>query len=141
MSLYPVLGFTTFGYSSFGYPGATSVCGYGFDCPTTYIETYPGVPPEDSGSVTQPTGPTSPQPADQTGNLRLDVQPVSTQIFVDGYFMGTVQDFSDTLAGLRLIAGPHHLELRAPGHEPIVLDVMIEAGRTINYRATLKALP
>jgi hypothetical protein len=79
-------------------------------------------------------------PASDTGETRLDVQPGFAQIFVDGYFVGTVDDFYHSLAGLGLHAGPHHVEFRAPGYEAIAVDMMITAGRTITYRAALKPL-
>ncbi len=72
------------------------------------------------------------------GNLRVDVQPMSAQIFVDGYFVGTVDDFYHTLAGLSLSPGAHRLEFRAPGYATLTVDVLIEANRTITYRGTLQ---
>jgi len=78
------------------------------------------------------------QPAAPTGNLRLIIEPGTAQVFVDGYFVGSVDDFSGTLAGLALEAGPHRLEFRAPGYETVAVDVRIEAQRTIAYRGALK---
>jgi hypothetical protein len=89
----------------------------------------PGLPDETAAVAVE-----EPQ---NVGNLRLDVQPASAQVFVDGYFVGTVDDFYHTLAGLSLSAGPHHLEFRAPDYETLAVDVMIDANRTITYRATL----
>jgi PEGA domain len=79
-----------------------------------------------------------PSEAPEIGNLRLDVEPISAQIFVDGFFVGTVEDLYHTLAGLSLTPGPHHLELRAPGYETAVIDVKVDANRTITYRTALK---
>ncbi len=84
-----------------------------------------------------PYEPPSP-PSAPTGNLRLIIEPGTTQVFVDGYFVGSVEDFSGTFAELLLEAGPHHLELRAPGYETLTFDVRIEAQRTITYRGALK---
>jgi PEGA domain len=78
------------------------------------------------------------QPAAPTGNLRLIIEPGTAQVFVDGYFVGSVDDFSGTLAGLALEAGAHRLEFRAPGYETLTVDVRIEAQRTIAYRGALK---
>jgi hypothetical protein len=60
-------------------------------------------------------------------------------VFVDGYFVGTIDDYLHSLAGLSLQAGPHHLEFHAPGFDALAVDMKIEAGRSITYRAALKA--
>jgi hypothetical protein len=79
------------------------------------------VPPQDIGS----------------GSVRLDVQPVIAQIFVDGEYVGTVEDFRSG-SGLPIEAGVHRVEFRAPGYEPLVVDMRIAAGRRITYRGGLK---
>ena len=72
-----------------------------------------------------------------TGRLRLDVQPsgLVLQYFVDGYFVGSPDDVNGELD---LEAGPHRIEIRAPGYETLAFDVKIAAGRSITYRAALK---
>jgi hypothetical protein len=74
----------------------------------------------------------------ETGTVRLDVQPLSAQVFVDDYYVGTVDDFFHALGGLNLPAGPHRVEFRAPGFETVAVNMMIEAGRAITYRTRLK---
>jgi hypothetical protein len=69
--------------------------------------------------------------------VRLDVQPAFAQIVVDGEYVGTVEDFR-SLAGLEIAAGLHRVEFRAPGYDPLVVDVRIAAGRVITYRGALK---
>jgi hypothetical protein len=59
-------------------------------------------------------------------------------VFVDGSYVGLVDDFDGKTEFLNLTPGPHHLELRAPGFEPLTFDVSIEAGRTITYRTPLQ---
>ncbi|HEV3056788.1 MAG TPA: hypothetical protein VGY48_01010 [Vicinamibacterales bacterium] len=105
------------GYSDYGYPACAGV-----DC---------SAPPPVRSDET----------AADSGNLRLDVQPASAQVFVDGYFVGSVEDYANTLGGVRLTAGPHRLEFQAPGYQTLGLDVMIGAGRSITFRADLKPQP
>jgi hypothetical protein len=105
------------GYSDYGYPACAGV-----DC---------SAPPPVRTDET----------AADSGNLRLDVQPASAQVFVDGYFVGSVEDYANTLGGVRLTAGPHRLEFQAPGYQTLGLDVMIGAGRSITFRADLKPQP
>jgi hypothetical protein len=69
-----------------------------------------------------------------TGTLRLAVTPLSTQVFVDGYYEGTVEDLG---RGLPLPEGPHTIELRADGYMPTTFDVRIAADSAVSYRGTL----
>ena len=124
------------GYRSFGvsppswapaywYGGSymTTICAADIDC-SPFASAYAEMPP-----------PGEPTPLE--GNIRVEVEPDTAQIFVDGYFVGTVADFRQSLAGLNVAAGPHHLEFRAPGYDTLSVDVRIEANRTITYRAAL----
>lgn len=70
-----------------------------------------------------------------TGSLRLDVEPSSVlQVYVDGYYVGTPDDLNGEL---ELEAGPHKIEIRAQGYEPLSFDVKIVAARSITYRGVL----
>jgi len=73
-----------------------------------------------------------------TGGLRLRVEPADAEVFVDGYSAGIVDDFNGRFQRLKLAAGPHRVEIRAPGYEPLVIDVNIEPNRTTEYRGTLQ---
>ena len=108
----------------YGLGGAVSEWAAGGDY-SPFAAVYSAMPP--------PQEPSAPQ-----GNVRLDVEPVSAQVFVDGDYVGTVDDFWHSLAGLNLGAGPHRFEFRAAGYEPLIVDVKVEANRTITYSATLR---
>jgi hypothetical protein len=70
--------------------------------------------------------------------LRFDVQPERLlQVFVNGYFVGTPQDFDSEL---ELPLGTHMVELTAPGYETIKFEVKIDGTRPITYRGELKPL-
>jgi hypothetical protein len=73
--------------------------------------------------------------ADATGYLRLDVEPGSAQVFVDGLYAGTVADFRGS--GQALDAGPHRIEIRADGFENQSVELRIRANDTLSYRGTL----
>jgi hypothetical protein len=69
--------------------------------------------------------------------LRLDVEPRGDQqVYVDGYYIGTPEDFGGEV---ELESGPHSVEIQAPGYETLQVFVNIAPGRSIAYRATLKA--
>ena len=79
---------------------------------------------------------TPPAPAEgEAATIVLQVQPSSAQIFVDGEFVGTVDDFQ---SGLIVAPGVHRVEFRAPGFDPLVVDVRVAPGGRITYRAALK---
>jgi hypothetical protein len=69
------------------------------------------------------------------GRLALTVTPSSTQIFADGFFMGTVADFQDR--GLWLPVGPRRIELRAEGYDTVTFDVRINEDRPVEYQRNL----
>jgi hypothetical protein len=75
-------------------------------------------------------------PQEITGLLRLAGTPGEAQVFVDSYFVGTLADLE---AGrpLTVDAGPHRLDVRAPGYQPTTVDVRIAPHDTITYRAAL----
>jgi hypothetical protein len=70
------------------------------------------------------------------GYLRLLVEPDITQVFVDGFYLGTVADLRRLVT---LEPGPHRVELRVPGYETIAFDVHILPTETITYQTTLQA--
>jgi hypothetical protein len=70
-----------------------------------------------------------------TGYLRLDVEPQSAQVFVDGFFAGTAADFR--LSGQEIDAGPHRVDIRADGYDSQSVELRIRPNDTLSYRATL----
>jgi len=72
------------------------------------------------------------------GSLRLKVKPGNAQVFVDGYFVGTVDSFDGVFQRLNVEAGSHKIELRADGFEPTLFDVMIVPGDTITYEGKMR---
>jgi hypothetical protein len=73
----------------------------------------------------------------ETGGLRLEVKPDSAQVFVDGAYAGIVDDFDGHFQHLDLTPGTHHIEVRAPGYEPLSFDVAIQADHTTHYKGSL----
>ncbi len=98
-------------------------------------------PPSES-SLIQPMLTLARPPAPQTahGNLQLEVAPNIAQVYVDGFYVGTVDDVSRLGAGLTVGAGWHRLQFRAPGYVTPSVNVTIEADRTFTYRGELKPI-
>jgi hypothetical protein len=78
---------------------------------------------------------------DRYGSLKLDVKPRSAGVYADGYYVGQVQDFNGAFHHLDLAPGDHKIEIRANGYEPLVLNIKIMPGRTVNYHGELKGGP
>jgi hypothetical protein len=80
--------------------------------------------------------------ADQAprGSLKLKVEPRNSEVYIDGYYMGVVDDFDGVFQKLDLDAGPHRVEIRAIGYRTITFDVRIEPNDTVTYRGTLQAV-
>ena len=76
-----------------------------------------------------------------TGFLRLKVRPRAAEVYVDGYFVGIVNEFDGLFQRLRIEEGPHTIELRHPGYEPLTLDVLIVPGEKVTFEGDLIPLP
>ena len=75
-----------------------------------------------------------------SGSLRLKIRPRNAQVLVDGYFVGTVDQFDGVFQKLTVDAGPHRIEIRSEGHEVIEFDVVITPGETVTYKGDLKQI-
>ena len=76
-----------------------------------------------------------------TGAVRLKVKPRDAEVFVDGYYVGRVDDFDGIFQRLTLEAGVHRIEIREPGLTPRSFEIRIRPGETITYDADLRKLP
>jgi hypothetical protein len=72
-----------------------------------------------------------------SGELRLEVKPRDAEVYIDGYFAGTVDDFDGVFQSLTIEEGPHRVRIVAPGFEPLEFDVRVFAGRKISYKGEL----
>jgi len=77
---------------------------------------------------------------DMTGAARLQVQPKQTQVFIDGYLVGKVDDFDGTMQRLRVEAGEHELELYLDGYKTQREKVLFRREGTITIKSTMQPL-
>ena len=105
-------------YYGYGYPFAFSVgfgcCGYPY-----YGYPYYGYP---YGYA-----------YDNSASLRLQVSPREAEVFIDGYYAGTVDDFDGTFQRLHVEPGDHELELFMPGHRSYQQKVYLQPERHSTY--------
>ena len=69
------------------------------------------------------------------GGVKIKDAPKDAQVFADGYYAGTVEDFDGAFQQLDLEAGSHHIEIREQGRPAISVDVNVRPGETITYHA------
>jgi len=108
--------------------------GYGYG----YGGLYGYYSPFMSYSVPDVTQKPTPYPAAIRGALQLDSSPGSAQVFIDGLYVGVVDDFGGR--GLPLDEGAHRVELRAPGYKTLNFDVRITGYQTTRYRGDLESV-
>lgn len=99
--------------------------------------------PFGSGYVTDTYVPAAPPYVPEklaSGYLHLQMQPGDAQVYVDGLYMGSVNDFRRLIPGRSLEAGAHRVEVQAPGYETRVFDVLIPPNETITYRTDLERI-
>jgi hypothetical protein len=73
-------------------------------------------------------------------SVRLQVSPRETEVFVDGYLAGTVDDFDGVFQRLHLEPGEHDLELFLSGHRSFQQKVYLQPGKTFNVRHDMAQL-
>jgi hypothetical protein len=109
-------------YSGYGYYGLNSMF---FDPYWFYGEQSAG-------------GAVAPNPAAGLGTLRLKIKPNKGQVFIDGYLVGSVDEFDGTFQKLKLEQGTHRVEVRLVGYEPLVFDIMIRRGQPTVFEGQLR---
>ena len=75
------------------------------------------------------------------GGVRIAVDQRDAEVFVDGHYMGVVDDFDGTFQQVNLEPGPHRVDVRRDGFEPVTVNVNIQPGRTVTYRTPLRQAP
>jgi hypothetical protein len=72
-----------------------------------------------------------------SGGLQLDIEPRRALVYVDGWYVGVVDQFRGYYRHLDIGAGSHTIEILATDYEPLAFDIAISPGRTIAYRGSL----
>jgi hypothetical protein len=72
--------------------------------------------------------------------VRLQVSPRETEVFVDGYYAGTVDDYDGFFQRLRVEPGEHDLTLYLEGHRSVTQKILLQPGATFRVRHTMEPL-
>ncbi len=77
---------------------------------------------------------------DESAALRLQVTPRQTEVFVDGFYAGTVDDFDGVFQRLNLNPGEHEVQLYLPGHRSVTQKVYLQRNTTFRLRHSMEPL-
>ena len=66
--------------------------------------------------------------------LRTRVKPVDTQVYINGYYAGIVDDFDGAGQHLNLEPGLHRIEIHTPASGAVAFDVDVQPGQTLTLR-------
>ena len=73
-------------------------------------------------------------------SLRLQVEPKETEVFIDGYWAGIVDDFDGFFQRLQLEPGEHDVELWLSGHRSVRQKIYLQPNGTFRLRHTMVPL-
>jgi hypothetical protein len=77
---------------------------------------------------------------DVLASVRLQVSPRETEVFVDDYYAGTVDDFDGVFQRLRLEPGDHEITLYLAGHRTMRQNVFLQNRGSFRIRHTMEPL-
>ena len=83
--------------------------------------------------------PAAPRPA-RTGTVKLDVEPNSASVYVNGGYVGDVDKFDGPFQGLDLKPGNYQIRLTAPGYKTSTVKVYVAPGETVKVKEQLVPL-
>jgi len=136
---YPSYGYPYYGsrpywgsgfYVGFGWPWLSFNYSYGY--PYNYPYNYPYAY---GGTVTHRVEHVQFEP---TGAIRLQVGPNKALVYVDGDYVGIVDDFDGMFQKLVLPTGRHEISIEIDGYRTHQIAVYIGEGQTLKYRADLE---
>ena len=73
-------------------------------------------------------------------SVRFQVSPKAAEIYVDGYYAGTVDDFDGAFQRLRLEPGGHEFVLWAPGFRSVSTKVLLQPNQTFRMKQAMEPL-
>ena len=73
-------------------------------------------------------------------SVRLEVTPRDAEVYVDGYYAGTVDDFDGAFQRLRVEPGEHEIEVYREGFRPFRQKVYLTPDNTFRIRQALQPL-
>lgn len=78
---------------------------------------------------------------DSSADLRVQVTPRSAEVYVDGYLIGTVDDFDGVFQRAHMPLGEHQVTVYAPGYRSITQRMLFRPFESYKIKDTLQPLP
>lgn len=78
---------------------------------------------------------------DDSSSVRVEAKPREARVYVDGYFVGIVDDFDGTFQRLRLPPGGHEITLHLNGYRNVTEKLYMQPHSTYRMRTRLEPLP
>ncbi len=135
-------GYGGYGYNSYYYPYGFGM-GYGLYSGLGWSPYYGDPFGDPSGSYGYGGGGgsySSSYGRGEQGSLKLKVKPRAAKVYVDGYFVGYVDQFDGAFQKLALNTGRHKVEVRADGFETAEFDILINPEQTVTFQGELKRI-
>jgi hypothetical protein len=79
-------------------------------------------------------------PAYASIDLRLQVKPEDTEVYVDGFYAGVVDDFDGLFQRLRLPPGEHEIQLYREGHRTVRKTLYLNPGTSYKLEHKMEPL-
>jgi hypothetical protein len=73
----------------------------------------------------------------QLGGLSFEIDPADAAVFIDGEYAGVAGDYSAGQMPLTMVAGRHHVELKAQGFMTVAFDITIVPGQVTPYQGAM----
>jgi len=77
---------------------------------------------------------------DNASSLRIQVEPRQTEVYVDGYYAGTVDDFDGFFQRLHVSSGQHEIELYLDGYRVVKQQIYLQPGATFKIHYKMEKL-
>jgi hypothetical protein len=77
---------------------------------------------------------------DPGASLRLEVKPVEAEVYLDGYYAGSVDDFDGVFQRLPVTPGEHEIELYRDGYRTVRQKVYATPRNTFKLKYTMERL-
>jgi hypothetical protein len=78
---------------------------------------------------------------DPSGSARIEITPREAEVYVDGYLVGTVDDFDGWLQRLHVPYGEHEIQIYLKGYRTIREKVLFRPGATLKLSSVMEPLP
>jgi len=77
----------------------------------------------------------------RAGELHFDVEPRHAQVFVDGYYTGSADQFGGLFHPLHVPPGERHITLHLDGYRTVTQTVKVSPGATYKLHLSMQPLP